>query len=237
MQRQPHEIARARDRGLERHALCEPGRDRARERAAGAMAVRRVDPRRFPARDLAFAGFEQPVGHGLAFGMAAFDEQRTTVREHRLLAAQGFEFGQVRRRDHRAIEQGLERRDRRRVGEHRPARRDHHRIEHQRRLREVGLGKPIRHRGSGFCTPDHADLDRIDADVRRDAVDLREHHVGRHRMDALHAQRVLRGDRGDRRHRMAAEHRDRLDIGLGPRAAAAIRPGDNQNACGHGSPT
>jgi hypothetical protein len=46
-------------------------------------------------------------------------------------------------------------------------------------------------------------------------------------MDALHPQRILRGDRGDRGHRMAAEHRDRLDIGLDTRAAAAIGPGND----------
>src|SRR3546814_5501313 len=85
-QRQPHEIARARDRGFERHSLRQTARDRARQRAAGAMAVRRVDPRRLPARDLALARFEQAVGHRRALGMAALDEQRTAMREHRLLA-------------------------------------------------------------------------------------------------------------------------------------------------------
>src|SRR3546814_4946562 len=83
------------------------------------MAVLGIDPRRFPARDLALAGFEQTVDHGLALGMAALDEQRAAVREHRLLTAEGIEFGQVRCRDHRAVEQRPERPDRRVIGEHR----------------------------------------------------------------------------------------------------------------------
>ena len=40
---------------------------------------------------------------------------------------------------------------------------------------------------------------------------------------------VLRGDRGDRGHRVAAEHGDGLDIRLNPRAAARIRAGDDQD--------
>src|SRR3546814_12253297 len=61
---------------------------------------------------------------GLALGMAALDEHRAAVREHRLLTAEGIEFGQVRCRDHRAVEQRPERPDRRVIGEHRSARRD-----------------------------------------------------------------------------------------------------------------
>src|SRR3546814_1175850 len=52
-------------------------------------------------------------------------------------------------------------------------------------------------------------------------------------MDALHAERVLRGDRGDRGHRVAAEHRHRLDVGLNPGAAAAVGPRNDENARGH----
>ena len=63
-----------------------------------------------------------------------------------------------------------------------------------------------------------------------DRVDLGEDHFGRHRMDGAHAQRVLSGDRGDRGHRVAAEHGDGLDVGLDPGAAAGIRSGNDEDA-------
>ena len=45
-------------------------------------------------------------------------------------------------------------------------------------------------------------------------------------MHAVHAQRVLRGQRGDRGRGVAAERGDRLDVGLDAGAAAGIRSGD-----------
>ena len=44
---------------------------------------------------------------------------------------------------------------------------------------------------------DHPDLHRIDPNVRHARFDLRDHHLGRYRQHRLHAQRILRGDRGD----------------------------------------
>ena len=81
----------------------------------------------------------------------------------------------------------------------------------------------------GEGAADHADLDRIDADIARPPRRSGRGHLGRDRMDRADAQRVLRGDRGDRGHRVAAEHGDGLDVGLDPRAAAGIGPGDDQD--------
>src|SRR3546814_18763454 len=55
------------------------------------------------------------------------------------------------------------------------------------------------------------------------------------RSDAPHPHRILRGDRGDRGHRVTAEHRYRPDIGLNPRAPAAVGPGDDEHLRGHGN--
>ena len=52
----------------------------------------------------------------------------------------------------------------------------------------------------------------------------------RHIVNGEHAPRVLRGQRGDRRRRIAAERGHRLDVGLDAGAAAGVRPGDDQNA-------
>ena len=51
-------------------------------------------------------------------------------------------------------------------------------------------------------------------------------------VDRADPERVLRGDRGDRGHRVAAEHGDRLDVGLDARAAARVRAGDDEDAGG-----
>ena len=47
--------------------------------------------------------------------------------------------------------------------------------------------------------------------------------------DAEHALGVLRGQRGDGGHGVAAQRRDRLDVGLHAGAAAGIRAGDDQH--------
>ena len=74
----------------------------------------------------------------------------------------------------------------------------------------------------------HPDLHRVDAEVLGDGPDLREDHVGRDRMDGGHADRVLRGDRGDRCRPVNAGRRERLEVGLDARAAAGVRPGDGE---------
>ena len=142
------------------------------------------------------------------------------------------QLGQVGRRDGRDVHQPAERGDGRVVGKRRAAGRDHHRIEHDRQARLLGLQplEPLRDLLGGEGAADHADLHRVDADVADDRVDLREDHLGRNRVDRGDAERVLRGDRGDRGHRVAAEHGDGLDVGLNPRAAARIRAGDDQDA-------
>ncbi len=71
------------------------------------------------------------------------------------------------------------------------------------------------------------------ADIADHRAHLRHHHFGRHGMDRPHAQRVLRGDRGDGGRRMAAEHRHRADIGLDSRSPARIGAGDDQDARDH----
>ena len=53
--------------------------------------------------------------------------------------------------------------------------------------------------------------------------------VRRHRVDARHADRVLRGQRGDRRHPVDAAARERLQVGLDPGAAAGVGAGDREH--------
>src|SRR3546814_4485680 len=57
-------------------------------------------------------------------------------------------------------------------------------------------------------------LDRIGADVLQHDLDLPGDKRCRHVVDGMDGQRILRGQRGDRGSRIAAERCDRLDVGL-----------------------
>src|SRR5690606_10539825 len=61
-------------------------------------------------------------------------------------------------------------------------------------------------------------------------ANLRDHQIDRHRRPRRHARAVLRGDRRDRRPRVPAQIPDRAPVRLHPRAPAAVRTGDGQDA-------
>ena len=63
---------------------------------------------------------------------------------------------------------------------------------------------------------------------RRDRLDLLGHRVRRHLVEPGHAERVLHGDGGDRRHAVHPAGQERLQVGLRPGAAAGVRAGDRQ---------
>ncbi len=138
------------------------------------------------------------IDHGFMGGERAADEVR--------------EFGEVGGEQRRAREQqrahGFDRirRDQRsaRGG-------DHHRIEHDGRFDPC---QRLGHGGDHGGIMQHPDLDRIHADIVDARGDLLRHHLRRERDDPLDANGILRRDRGDRRHGIAAEHGDGLDIGL-----------------------
>ncbi len=55
----------------------------------------------------------------------------------------------------------------------------------------------------------HADLDRVDAEIGRNGVDLFRQHLRRHGVDARDTACVLGGDRGDRGHAVHADSEQR----------------------------
>jgi hypothetical protein len=152
---------------------------------------------------------------------------RALLRLAGSMAAQDRQFRCIGRDERRHLHQPLERSDRRFVRKDGAARRDHDRIENDWNIAEAL--QPPGHRGSRFGGSDHADLDRIGADIGKHHVDLLQHHVGRNGMYRLDAERVLGRDGGDRRHRVAAKHRHRLDVGLDAGAAAAVGAGNDQD--------
>ena len=107
------------------------------------------------------------------------------------------------------------------------AARGEHGIEHQR---HVGIvGDDFRDRGDALDAAQHADLERVDRNVLEQAARLVGHPLGVERLDALDAARVLHGDRGDDRQRMAAHAREREDVGLQAGAARRIGRGERQH--------
>jgi hypothetical protein len=77
-----------------------------------------------------------------------------------------------------------------------------------------------RHRLDRLCGSEHADLDRVDADVLRDRADLLDDRLGRQRVDRCHRPRVLRRHGRDRRHPVHAAAGEGLQVGLDARTAA-----------------
>ena len=106
--------------------------------------------------------------------------------------------------------------------------RHHHRIQHD--ARNPVFLQFARHRLDQFRRIQHADLDRVRAEIGEHRVELPRHEVDRHRMDAGHALRILRGQRRDHAHSIAAVGRKRLQVGLDARPAPAVRARDGQRA-------
>src|SRR5690606_38201520 len=76
----------------------------------------------------------------------------------------------------------------------------------------------------------HADLERIHADVAEHRLDLRLEKVHRYRMNAGDASGVLRGQCGNRRHGITAKCGNGLDVGLDAGTATAVGTGDREYA-------
>ena len=129
-------------------------------------------------------------------------------------------------------DQPVERRDGRLVGEGGARGRDHHRIEDDR---NVELAQAARRAPCAVAAEPIMPIFTASTPISATTdVDLLQHQLGRHRQHGVDAERVLGGDRGDRGHRVAAEHRHGLDVGLDAGAAAGIGAGDDQDPRRHG---
>ena len=103
----------------------------------------------------------------------------------------------------------------------------HHRVHHE--LLHRVFVEAARHFQDDFGGEEHARLRGVGPDVGEDGAHLRAHHLGGQRVDGLHAQGVLRRDRGHRRRAVAAEHREGPEIRLDARAAAGVGTGDGEH--------
>ena len=80
---------------------------------------------------------------------------------------------------------------------------------------------------------EHAGLRCIDADVVEHGFELGSYELGRHLVNRRHATGVLRGQRDDRTHPVAAETCERLQVSLDPGSAARVRACDREAAGDH----
>ena len=91
----------------------------------------------------------------------------------------------------------------------------------------------LRHHRHHGGVVQHADLDGVGTNVAQHGVDLARQKLGRQRVDAAHAQGVLRGDGGDGGGAKAAQRGNGFQVGLNARAATRVGARDGQHA-GHG---
>jgi hypothetical protein len=161
--------------------------------------------------------------------MRAGDEHiAATPLDQPLYAAKPARLQAVGRGDRRAWHDELEQRvDHLVAGKRIAAARREHRIEHQRHpgvvRQHFGDRADIVHRA------EHAELERGYAHIVEHAARLVCDPRGIDREDAFHAARVLHGERGHHRQRMAAHRREREQIGLHACAAGGIGSGEAEH--------
>jgi len=126
----------------------------------------------------------------------------------------------------------------RRLGD-RPKRRraalcDHHRIDNE--PLESVVPDAVRDRFEDGGAAQHARLGRVDADVGEHGLELVLDEGRRNLMDGGNTRGVLRGQRYDRAHSVAAGHGKGLQIGLDPGSSAGIGARNRQTARYHFPP-
>ena len=82
----------------------------------------------------------------------------------------------------------------------------------------------------GFHGVQHADFGGVRADVADDGINLRGEDGRGRGVDGRDAAGVLRRQRRERAHAVAAQRGEGFEIGLDARAAAAVRAGDGEDA-------
>ena len=109
---------------------------------------------------------------------------------------------------------------------------DHDRINDQRHasgLLTQQASYSMHHR----CTAQHSGLDRISPDIAQHHGHLQAHELRRHRRNSMHAQGILRRERGDGGGGISAERRHGLDVCLDASAAARVGACNDKDAAAY----
>ena len=173
--------------------------------------------------------------------MAAFEQnrlgshsdQRVSSRLHIVGARQGTPHQQrgliqIGRHQRDFGEQLSDQRAHRRIfNQHRSTGGHHHRVEHHKwqPVAVYGLGD----RSDDLRRMQHADLDRVNADVFHHRVDLLDQHVHRNRVHRPNALGVLGSEGGDGRHAKTTQGGKSFQVGLYPCTAPAVRARNRQH--------
>lgn len=145
---------------------------------------------------------------------------RCGIRQHRELGeVRGDEVGEGEQLAHRLLGIGVE--------EAIAARGDHDRIEHDDG--RAGAAEPVGDLADHLGIREHPELHGIDRDVVGDRVELCAEELGGRHVHRANAVRVLRGERRDDGHAVAADRRDRLEVGLDTGPARRVAAGDAQH--------
>ena len=158
--------------------------------------------------------------HDSIFNLLNAHGASPTCREH-------FSLGNVRS-DHVCERQQRrpKRVDRIRVEQAVASLRDHHGIHDD--IPESPFLQRVRHGNDDVGCCQHADFDRMRADVFDDHVDLRHDEIDRDRLPCANPACVLRRDRRDRARAIHAVRGKRLEVRLNAGAAAGVAPRDCQ---------
>ena len=144
-------------------------------------------------------------------------------------AEQPFRFRDVRRDDGRERDEVAAQRFDRGAEEERIAvLRDEHGVADEVADLEVPDG--LCHRPNDRFAREHPGLRCVDTDVGDDGGDLLPDEVGTDLEHTVDTDRVLSGQCRKRRHAVDTEHRERLEVGLDPSAAAGVGSRDRQRA-------
>ena len=242
--RRPHISPRPDHRIPQRHPLGQSGGDGGGGGASRSMRVPRRDARRGEGLDPLRR--RQQVGQFVPRQVPAFQQhgghakrQQRHRRDPHLghgangHARQGLGLRQVGREYGGHRQQPAAERVHRLGGKQRvPALGDHHRIDDQGNSGGVTLQRPA-HGCDHLRRAEHTGFHHVGADVGQHGFHLPGDEIQWHGMDAMHAQGVLGGQRGQRGRGEASQRGDGFDVGLNARSASGVRARDDQYAAFH----
>ena len=184
----------------------------------------------------------QQIGDDFIASMPALNQRGVRARFHQRVGGafhiinavniaprQQAGLGQVRRHQQGEVDQKRLQRVHRIILQQLVARCGHYdRVNQHGQLRGKLIAR-LGHRFYHLARRQHAGLHHIGTDIAENGGHLTDHKGGGHGAYILHAQRVLRGQSRNSGGGISALRHNGFNIGLNPRAAARVRPRDNQN--------
>jgi hypothetical protein len=165
----------------------------------------------------------------IAIRMPTLNQQRNAPRQQSIFATQSLKLRQIGRSQSCKPHKPFKSSDGIPIRQHSSAGRDHDGIEYDwaRQFRQT-----VRHRMRSLGIANHTDFYCVHANVADDGADLIHDHLRRYHVHRIDPKRILRGNRGDRRHCMPPKHGDGFNVRLNSRPAAAVGPAQRSGRWG-----